>query len=67
MYTTEQRRHVASLAHATAHEIVALRSVLAVLRGESTLDDVLSALNSRIAAAEQRLTLMAAEQGVGHA
>lgn len=61
-----ERVQVASLAHAKAHEVIALRSVLGDIRKASTLEEVVQAVNRRIDQAQHTLTLIAGE-GAGHA
>lgn len=55
----EQHRHrIASLAHAKAHEVLALREVVASIDATTTVDQVLVKVNRMIEAREQQVTLM---------
>jgi hypothetical protein len=52
------RHRIASLAHAKAHEVLALREVVASIDATTTVDQVLVKVNRMIEAREQQVTLM---------
>lgn len=62
----DNRHRLATMAHATAHEVVALRAVVEMIQPDTTVAEVLAKVNRMIDAREQRVALMGARV-VGHA
>lgn len=59
IHMQEQHRHrIASLAHAKAHEVLALREVIDSIDADTTIDQVLATVNRMIEAREQQVTLI---------
>lgn len=64
---THDRPWIASLAHAKAHEVSALRGLRDAITAEHSVGDVVALINERIAVLQADVARMATQMEPGHA